>query len=83
MPIRPTADTAVATTPEHLRDLVQAAIEQHGPHCDLNIIDVSRIDVFDSVFEDSPFIGDIYQWNTSSVLDAQNMFHISGIARDI
>ena len=83
MPIRPNADTAVATTPEHLRDLVQAAIEQHGPHCDLNTIDVSRIDDFDFVFKDSPFNGDISQWNTSSVLDAQIMFHISGFARDI
>ena len=46
-------------------------------------MEILRIDDFDFVFEDSPFNGDISQWNTSSVLDAQIMFHISGFARDI
>lgn len=83
MPIRPTADTAVATTPEHLRDLVQAAIEQHGPHCDLNTIDVSRIDDFDFVFEDSPFNGDLSRWNTSRVVCMRQMFEWSPFNGDI
>ena len=83
MPIRPTADAAVATTPEHLRDLVQAAIEQHGPHCDLNTIDVSRIDDFDFVFEDSPFNGDISRWDVGSAQSMVHMFRQSAFNGDI
>lgn len=83
MPIRPAASPAIATSPEHLRELVQAAIDAHGPACDLNPIDVSGIDDFDFVFEDSPFNGDISRWDVGRAQSMVYMFRQSAFNGDI
>lgn len=83
MPIRPTAEPAVAVSSEHLLQLVQAAIAAHGPDCDLNPIDVSAIDDFDFVFEGNPFDGDISRWDVGRAQSMVHMFRNSVFNGDI
>ena len=63
----------LATSTQHLCRLVAQAVELDGPQCDLNHIDVSRVQEFKAVLAHSPFDGDISRWNTSRV---QNMARI-------
>ena len=39
----------------HLTQLIQNEIKQHGHHCDLNHIDVSKIDDMSNIFFESKF----------------------------
>ena len=42
-----------ATDQAHLRRLVNSAMQQYGPRCDLNHIDVSQVATFKKVFANS------------------------------
>ena len=64
----------IARDTDHLKALLHACIDEHGDACDLNHIDVSQITNMSDLFADSPFNGDISQWNTSNVLDMRHMF---------
>ena len=46
-----------------LGEIIWRRIEEQGPKCDLNDIDVSRITDMSYMFYSSPFDGDISQWN--------------------
>ena len=65
----------VATDRIHLDELIQFEIEYQGYAADLNHIDVSRIQIMNILFQESPFVGDISKWDTSCVMDMSRMFH--------
>ena len=53
----------VANSTNHLVVLIDKAVQQHGPNCNLNYIDVSNVDDFKGVFRKWPkFNGDISKW---------------------
>ena len=59
----------VVESKSELKSLINKRIEEQGPNCDLNDIDVSLIDDMSSLFHESDFNGDISEWDTSSVED--------------
>ena len=59
----------VVNNKEELKALINKRIEEQGPNCDLNDIDVSMIEDMSSLFHESDFNGDISEWDTSSVED--------------
>ena len=73
----------VATDRIHLDELIQFEIESQGNAADLNHIDVSRIQVMNILFLDSPFVGDISKWDTSGVVDMSRMFQNCPFNNDI
>ncbi len=66
-PIRP-------KTNQELKILVREAIAAHGAGCDLNHIQVSTLMNFEGVFKETPFDGDISQWNTEHMVLGISMF---------
>ena len=54
-----------------LKNLINRRIEERGPNCDLNDIDVSRIRNMRELFIGSNFNGDISQWDVSGVKRAK------------
>lgn len=73
----------VATSREHLLDLIKIEIEQHGNTCDLNHIDTSMITDMSAVFSESQFNGDISNWNVSQVKNMGKMFIFSKFSGDV
>lgn len=73
----------VVTEPEHLRALVKRAIAKHGPACDLNYIDVSRLTNMVGVFRGLAFNGDISGWDTGRVVNMACLFYDSPFTGDI
>ena len=73
----------VATGNAHLSSLIAQWIETHGPACDLNHIDVSRVEDMDLLFHCSSFNGDISRWDTRNVRSAIRMFELSSFNGDI
>ena len=73
----------VALNQHHLKTLIDEAMAAHGPACSLNHIDVSSVKIFTSVFEGSPFNGDISEWDTSGATTMENMFRNSVFNGDI
>lgn len=59
---------------EELEDLISQRIEQYGPKCNLNDIDVSRITDMSFLFCDMTFDGDISKWDVSRVKNMSSMF---------
>ena len=72
-------------TKKELQEIIIQRIEDEGPECDLNDIDVSKItdmsflfngengyDLYNKIF--NGFNGDISQWNVSNVKDMYKMF---------
>ena len=59
----------VVNSKEELERLINQRIEEHGPKCDLNDIDVSKIKDMSLLFDSSPFDGDISKWDVSNVED--------------
>ena len=63
--------------------LIDQRIEKQGPNCDLNDIDVSKIDDMSGLFYESKFNGDISEWNVSRVQSMSSMFAGSRFNGDI
>ena len=57
-----------------LRRLINQRIEEQGPNCDLNDIDVSGITNMSHLFYRSKFNGDISGWNVSRVVSMRRIF---------
>lgn len=73
----PRRHTSHPKSKPELLNAIKRAIKRAGPCCDLNHIDVSAIADFSEVFLESPFNGDISQWNTSSATTMHRMFESS------
>ena len=67
----------VVESKKELKELINQRIEQRGPNCDLNDIDVSRIKDMSLLFDSSLFDGDISKWDVSNVEDMFGMFYDS------
>ena len=64
----------VAKNRDHLKRLINEAIQKNGPNCDLNFIDVSQVTDTSWLFNNSPFNGDISKWDVSNVKNMSLMF---------
>ena len=73
----------IAKNREHLKKLIDEAIEELGPNCDLNFIDVSHVKDMNHMFADNDFNGDISQWDVSNVENMNWMFAESKFNGDI
>lgn len=69
----PATPTRPATPMELYRE-VRKEIDLRGPHCSLNHIDVSGLTSLAGIFANTPFVGDISQWNVSNALALDRMF---------
>lgn len=70
---------------QHLKLIVHECIEEKGPNCDLNFIDVSSLEDLSGVFSypNHRFNGDISRWNVSHVTNMSHLFFNSLFAGDI
>src|SRR5574343_263116 len=68
---------------DELKQIIEERIENEGPECDLNDIDVSNIINMSYMFYNSKFDGDISKWNVSNVTNMKFMFEHSKLNRDI
>ena len=65
-------------TREELIEIIREMIKEKGPDCDLNCIDVSRIDNFGAVFASygtKLFNGNISKWDMSNAKSLNSMFN--------
>ena len=65
-----------------LRKVIRQRIEEQGLNCNLNDIDVSRVDDMSSLFTWSKFDGDISEWDVSNVKNMNSMFMGSRFSGD-
>ena len=65
------------------RRIINQRIEEQGPNCDLNDIDVSGITNMSHLFYRSKFNGNISKWDVSKVEDMSYMFYHSIFNDDI
>ena len=70
-------------TKEELQDIIEQRIKEEGNKCDLNDIDVSKIDNMSYLFRKSKFNGDISEWDVSNVKYMNGMFENSKFNGDI
>ena len=77
------SDVLRPTRKSELKAIIRQRIEEYGPKCDLNDIDVSRVTDMSDLFFSSKFNGDISQWNVSSVRNMNGMFYNSQFNGDI
>ena len=59
---------------KELRDIILTTIDKEGPECDLNFIDVHKVDNMNELFMNTKFNGDISKWDVSNVFCMINMF---------
>lgn len=64
----------VVHTMDELATAVDDAIGAQGHRADLNHIDVSAIRVFDGLFGNTRFEGDVSQWNMANAISVEGMF---------
>ena len=67
---------------EHLTTLINNQILTYGPACDLNHIDVSKIEDMDALFCGT-FNGNIARWDVSNVYSMSSMFERSQFNGDL
>ena len=73
----------VAKNKAYLKAMIIKKIEEQGPSCDLNDIDVSQIIDMSYLFFMTRFNGDISRWDMSNVADMYSMFRGSDFNGDI
>ena len=73
----------VVESKKELRELIKQRIDEQGPNCDLNDIDVSRVTDMSYLFFESSFNGDISRWDVSNVTNMSWMFSESVFDGDI
>lgn len=76
-------DTIVVQSTDELHGAVLDAMQKDGHKADLNHIDVSSIRVFDGLFSNSQFEGDISQWNMGNAISVEGMFRDCPFTGDI
>ena len=59
---------------KELKRIIKARIDEEGPNCDLNDIDVSLIYDMSYLFYNTGFAGNVSKWDTSNVTDMSYMF---------
>lgn len=64
----------IATDRAHLRKLVLKEIRTDGPDCDLNHIDVSGLQDMVKIFLNTPFSGNVSQWDTRQARSMEGLF---------
>ena len=62
------------TRKDELKELIRRRMNEQGPRCDLNDIDVSRVTDMSHLFDDTNFKGDISKWDVSNVKNMSSMF---------
>ena len=77
------SDVLRPTRKSELKAIIRHRIEEYGPKCDLNDIDVSRVTDMSDLFFSSKFSGDISQWSVSHVRNMNGMFYNSQFNGDI
>ena len=83
MPSTDVLPRLVATDTDGLKSYIAWAVTCHGPSVDLNHIDVSAIRDMSLLFSNSPFNGNISDWNVSNVTNMNGMFERSAFNGDI
>ena len=71
------------TRKDELKELIRRRVNEQGPRCDLNDIDVSKITDMSHLFDDTNFKGDISKWDVSNVKNMNSMFAYSDFDGDI
>lgn len=66
-----------------LKKIIDKAIKEKGPNCDLNFIDTYLITDMSHLFSNSEFNGDISSWDVGNVTDMSGMFTWSDFDSDI
>ena len=70
-----TKHTLFPKTKDELKQMIKDEISKNGNECSLNHIDVSKITDMSTLFMESPFNGDISEWNVSNVTNMKYMFN--------
>ena len=80
-------EKVVAEDRNHLEKLIKDTIEKEGPNCNLNFIDVSKVQDMSYLFRSDEtlkkFNGNIRGWNVSNVTNMVGMFAESDFAGDL
>ncbi len=76
-------NTIVVQSTDELHGAVLDAMQKDGHKADLNHIDVSNIRVFDGLFSNSQFEGDVSQWNMGNAISVEGMFRDCPFTGDI
>lgn len=78
-----TVQTIPVTSTEELSKYIDDAMAKNGAQCNLNHLDVSRIECFDGLFAHSAFNGDISGWDVSGAKSMALMFQASPFNGDL
>lgn len=62
------------STMDQLVAAVEDAMAAQGPRADLNHIDVAQMRVFDGLFSNTAFDGDVSQWDMANAISVEGMF---------
>lgn len=81
--IAPVRNIQKLNTRIELIKAVREAMSSYGNDCDLNHLDVSVITDFRSIFQHSPFCGNISRWHVSNATNMERMFEGSAFNGNI